>query len=64
MPAVASFLIEPIWEQFQALIPVPPDSHPPRLDPLPLGRTIQPQTLNLSARSLREMAVFDAAIDL
>ncbi len=28
MPAVPSFLIEPIWEQFQVLIPVPPDSHP------------------------------------
>lgn len=28
MPAVPSFLIEPIWEQFRVLIPVPVDTHP------------------------------------
>ncbi len=28
MPAVPSFLIEPIWEQFQVLIPAPADTHP------------------------------------
>lgn len=37
MPAVPSFLIEPLWDQFQALIPVPDDAHPlgchrPRID--------------------------------
>ena len=37
MPAVPSFLIEPIWDQFQVLIPVPVDAHPlgchrPRID--------------------------------
>ena len=28
MPAVPSFLIEPIWDQFRVLIPVPIDTHP------------------------------------
>ena len=28
MPAVPSFLIEPLWEQFQVLIPAPADTHP------------------------------------
>ena len=28
MPAIPSFLIEPIWEQFRVLIPVPVDAHP------------------------------------
>jgi transposase len=28
VPAVPSFLIEPIWEQFRVLIPVPVDTHP------------------------------------
>jgi transposase len=37
VPAVPSFLIGPIWDQFQALIPVPVDAHPlgchrPRID--------------------------------
>lgn len=37
MPAVPSFLIEPLWDQFQVLIPVPADAHPlgchrPRID--------------------------------
>ena len=28
MPAIPSFLIEPIWDQFRVLIPVPIDTHP------------------------------------